>query len=143
MVSYPGRSVSNADSPNTVYLTFLSVETIFKETPVELIYKLHFFLLCFCFQGCCVSPKLEIAISFSALMITIVFCHLSKIIRILLQYILLDARGGMFVYMYPLNEFVTTKLSIFHGHRHAQLPAKSSVKSTVSNFSCCSSPQLY
>lgn len=45
MVSYLDRSVSNADTPTTVYLTFLSAETIFKETPFELIYKLHFFLL--------------------------------------------------------------------------------------------------
>lgn len=103
MVSYPDGSVSNADSPDTAYLTFLSAETIFKETPVELIYKLHFFFLCFCFQGCCISPKAEIANFFPALMIIIGFCHLSKIIHVLLQYILLDAHGDMFVYMYPLN----------------------------------------
>lgn len=41
MVSYPDRSASNADSPNTVCKTFLSAKTIFKETPVELIHKLQ------------------------------------------------------------------------------------------------------
>lgn len=124
MVSYPDRSASNADSPNTVCKTFLSTETIFKETPVELIHKLHFFLLCFCFQGCCVPPKLGIAIFISALMIITDFCHLSSIIHVLLQCILLDAHEGMFVCMYPLNGFVITKSSISHGHRHTHLPEK-------------------
>lgn len=118
MVSCPARAVSNADSSAAAHLTLLCAGNILQETPAEFIYKSDlFFLLCFCFQGCYVSPKPEMAIALSALTIITGFCRLSKPTRVLLQYVLLDT----FVYMHPFEEFDTTKLSIFHGCRCAEL----------------------